>query len=47
LSYIIKETKEIKVAAAAFFIGVNMPDVYRITVTTKSGEIHIGIINRS
>ncbi|MBB1228223.1 hypothetical protein EPG66_12275 [Pantoea pleuroti] len=24
-----------------------MPDVYRITVTTKSGEIHIGIMNRS
>jgi len=24
-----------------------MPDTYRITVTTKSGETHIGLMNRS
>lgn len=24
-----------------------MADTYRITVTTKSGEIHIGLMNRS
>lgn len=30
-----------------FFIGANMTDTYRITVTTKSGETHIGLMNRS
>lgn len=24
-----------------------MPDTYRITVTTKSGETHVGLMNRS
>lgn len=31
----------------AFFIGSYMTDTYRITVTTKSGETHEGLMNRS
>lgn len=31
----------------AFFIGAYMTDTYRITVTTKSGETHEGLMNRS
>lgn len=34
-------------ASGRFFIGVNMPGTYRITVTTKSGETHEGLMNRS
>jgi hypothetical protein len=34
-------------AFGRFFIGANMPDTYRITVTTKSGETHEGLMNRS
>lgn len=34
-------------AYGRFFIGANMPDTYRITVTTKSGETHEGLMNRS
>ena len=31
----------------ALFIGREITDIYRITVTTKSGETHIGLMNRS
>jgi len=34
-------------ASGRFFIGVNMAETYRITVTTKSGETHEGLMNRS
>ena len=34
-------------AYGRFFIGTNMTDTYRITVKTKSGETHIGLMNRS
>lgn len=34
-------------AYGRFFIGAKMPDTYRITVTTKSGETHEGLMNRS
>lgn len=33
-------------AYGRFFIGADMPDTYRITVTTKSGETHEGLMNR-
>ena len=34
-------------ASGRFFIGVNMPATYRITASTKSGETHVGLMNRS
>lgn len=34
-------------AFGRFFIGANMADTYRITVKTKSGETHVGLMRRS
>lgn len=47
LSFTGNLVNEPKPPTGGFFIGASMPDTYRITVTTKSGETHEGLMNRS
>jgi len=36
-----------RLMAVFLLSGDSMPNSYRITVTTKSGETHVGLMNRS